>query len=151
MNLSSLMMRRRLSIKDHYVKQKGILKDSMNLRSLLLMRRDHSPEVLDFERTCHQGTGIHQRLGPQNLVHLANLVSAAAENAAHVLGPQNMLMSGPAAMAAIPMNSSMPPPVHLANRMGGSFDNPPQQFLPPQPKHGVAWRATSNTQSRHGA
>lgn len=61
-----------------------------------------------------------------------DLASAAAANAAPLLGPQDMFMNAPT-MSAGPMNSSMPSPVHLANQMGGSLVNPVQQFLPRQP------------------
>uniref|UniRef100_A0A0A9CSV4 Uncharacterized protein n=1 Tax=Arundo donax TaxID=35708 RepID=A0A0A9CSV4_ARUDO len=60
MSSNSLMMRRRLSTKGHYVKLKGRLIDSMSPINLVI-RGDHSPEVLDFGRTCHQGTGMHKR------------------------------------------------------------------------------------------
>jgi hypothetical protein len=60
MNLNSPMMRRRPSTKGHFAKQKGRLIDSMSQISILAIRRDHSPEVAAFGRTCHQGTGMHQ-------------------------------------------------------------------------------------------
>jgi H/ACA ribonucleoprotein complex non-core subunit NAF1 len=50
-----------------------------------------------------------------------------------------MLMSGPAMMPAVPINSSMPPPVHLANQMGGWFLR--QSVFATAGEHGVAWRA----------
>jgi H/ACA ribonucleoprotein complex non-core subunit NAF1 len=109
--------------------------------------RQHEPKKPsgDEKRSQPRGAGFRKDMPPRNRdtstpghqsqppFPRPDLVPAAAENATHILGPQNMLMSGPALMPAVPMNSSMPPPVHLANQMGGSFDNPPQQFLSPQP------------------
>jgi H/ACA ribonucleoprotein complex non-core subunit NAF1 len=87
-------------------------------------RKDMPPRNQDTPTPGHQSQPRFPR---------PDLAPAAAENVAHVMGPQNMLMSAPAMMPVVPMNSSMPSPVHLANQMGGSFVNPVQQFLPPQP------------------
>jgi H/ACA ribonucleoprotein complex non-core subunit NAF1 len=109
--------------------------------------RQHEPKKPSGDKKISQsrGTGFRKDMPPRNRdtptpghqsqPHFPrpDLAPAAAENVTHVLGPQNMLMSAPAIMPIVPMNSSMPSPVHPANQMGGSFVNPVQQFLPPQP------------------
>ncbi|OEL37012.1 hypothetical protein BAE44_0001971 [Dichanthelium oligosanthes] len=99
----------------------------------------------DKKRSQPRGGGFPKDMPPRNRdaptpghqsqprFHRSDMAPAVAENTARSLGPQNAPMSAPTMLPPGPMNPAMPSPVHLANRMGGCFINPAQQFLPQQP------------------
>jgi H/ACA ribonucleoprotein complex non-core subunit NAF1 len=127
-------------------------KEAEYKRSLRQAKRQTDRQHEPMKTSCYmkgsqpRGGGIRKPMPPRNLdtstrghqpqphFRRSDMAPAGTEITARSLGPQNAPMIAPTMLQPGPMNPAVPPPVPLANQMGGCFMNlAQQQLLPQQP------------------